>query len=172
MKIVFEIVIGVIIAIAGVYIITNFVAENIYQEDSKNITNEINIYNLTNQNITRFSIDTNEEVNYNMFIKSGSFNETKKEKLQDSHIIDIFNCGTDNYQINLTLCNIYNEREKFNYTLSPITSQCCGDGNIDEKRGEKCDGINLAGKSCLDFGLTGTGLSCNSNCDFDNSNCN
>lgn len=162
---------GVIIAIAGVYIITNFVAEKIYQEDSKNITNNINIYNLTSQNKTRFSIDTNEEVSYKMFIKSGSFNETRKGKLEKSHLIDVYTCGTNNYNINLTLCNIFNECEKYNYTLQPITNMCCGDGNIDEKRNEECDGLNLAGKSCLDFGLTGTGLSCNSSCGFDTSLC-
>ncbi len=47
----------------------------------------------------------------------------------------------------------------------------CGDGIIDP--GEQCDGSNWGDTitSCSDFGLTDGSLSCNSNCQFDTSQC-
>ncbi|MFC1648786.1 hypothetical protein ACFL1B_04985, partial [Nanoarchaeota archaeon] len=44
----------------------------------------------------------------------------------------------------------------------------CGDTVIDA--GESCDGSNLGGFGCVDWGLTGS-LSCDSSCDFDTADC-
>jgi hypothetical protein len=49
---------------------------------------------------------------------------------------------------------------------SAITN--CGDGVVDE--GEECDGSNLNGKDCTDFGFTSGTLKC-TNCTFDTSDC-
>ncbi len=46
----------------------------------------------------------------------------------------------------------------------------CGDGIIDP--GEQCDGSDWGAiSSCIDFGLSDGNLSCNSNCQFDTSQC-
>jgi len=46
----------------------------------------------------------------------------------------------------------------------------CGDGIINAI--DACDGTNLAGKSCLDFGSTDpAGLACTSTCDYDTTAC-
>jgi hypothetical protein len=46
----------------------------------------------------------------------------------------------------------------------------CGDGTINGI--EECDGGNLGGKSCLDFGASAPeGLSCSSTCSFDMTGC-
>jgi hypothetical protein len=46
----------------------------------------------------------------------------------------------------------------------------CGNGKIDS--GEDCDGTNLGGKTCKDFGFTGGTLVCKStDCTFDTSGC-
>ncbi len=45
----------------------------------------------------------------------------------------------------------------------------CGNGIIDN--GEECDGINLGGKTCANFGCTGGTLKCTSQCKFDTSSC-
>lgn len=50
----------------------------------------------------------------------------------------------------------------------PIT---CGDGVADVDQGEDCDGLDFAGKSCLDLGFEGGGLACTSACEFDTSEC-
>ena len=44
-------------------------------------------------------------------------------------------------------------------------------GNNVKETGEDCDGTDLAGKSCLDFGFTGGTLQCLPSCDFNTSNC-
>jgi len=44
-------------------------------------------------------------------------------------------------------------------------------GNNIKETGEDCDGTDLAGKNCLDFGFTGGTLQCLPSCDFDTSNC-
>jgi len=60
-------------------------------------------------------------------------------------------------------------------TVYPATCCCvvsttqCSNGNIDP--GEQCDGNDLGGKTCQDFGFTGGTLSCNSNCTFNTSGC-
>lgn len=45
----------------------------------------------------------------------------------------------------------------------------CGDGQINGV--EECDGNNLGGQNCTDFGFTGGALSCNVNCTLDLSGC-
>lgn len=46
----------------------------------------------------------------------------------------------------------------------------CGDGTVNPL--ENCDGANLNGKTCLDFGSTGkNGLACKADCSFDISKC-
>jgi len=45
----------------------------------------------------------------------------------------------------------------------------CGDGVVDGM--EECDGANLGGESCADFGLAGGQLSCDGQCRFDKSGC-
>jgi hypothetical protein len=47
----------------------------------------------------------------------------------------------------------------------------CGDGVVNGI--EACDGADLAGRSCVDFGSTDTaGLACTADCSFDKSGCN
>ncbi len=46
--------------------------------------------------------------------------------------------------------------------------EACGNGVLDP--GEQCDGTNLSGKSCLDFGYSSGNLTC-LNCSFNVSNC-
>ena len=36
---------------------------------------------------------------------------------------------------------------------------------------EQCDGLDLRGSDCTDFGFTGGTLACMANCTFDTSNC-
>ncbi len=45
----------------------------------------------------------------------------------------------------------------------------CGDGIVDED--EECDGDNLSGKSCLDWGYDKGTLSCDEDCNFDRRGC-
>ena len=57
-----------------------------------------------------------------------------------------------------------------------VTSQCIGyvicNNNGSRDTGEACDGTDLGGYTCSDFDeFTGGTLSCNSNCDFDASQC-
>ncbi len=56
------------------------------------------------------------------------------------------------------------------------TAQCtggssgfCGDGVIDV--GEQCDGTNLGGKTCSDYGFTSGSLSCTGSCTINTSGC-
>jgi hypothetical protein len=46
----------------------------------------------------------------------------------------------------------------------------CGDNNVNQIT-EDCDGIDLEGKSCMDFGCNFGTLACDANCDFSLSNC-
>ena len=45
----------------------------------------------------------------------------------------------------------------------------CGDGNVDP--GEACDGGNLNGQDCTDFGFDMGNLACTGQCQFDTSGC-
>lgn len=47
----------------------------------------------------------------------------------------------------------------------------CGNGTLERRDGEECDGHDLGGKTCLDFGCDGGILSCRPNCRFDLTNC-
>ena len=47
----------------------------------------------------------------------------------------------------------------------------CGDGIVQDTRGEQCDTNNLAGKTCQDFGFTGGSLDCKDDCTLDTSGC-
>jgi hypothetical protein len=53
-------------------------------------------------------------------------------------------------------------------TATSATATC---GNTALESGEDCDGPNLAGKSCKDFGKSGGTLACTANCTFDTSAC-
>lgn len=46
---------------------------------------------------------------------------------------------------------------------------CCGNGTIEA--GEQCDGINLNGGTCETLGFDDGTLGCDSNCDFDTTDC-
>lgn len=46
----------------------------------------------------------------------------------------------------------------------------CGDGAVDP--GEECDGNDLGGKTCGDYGHVGGTLKCNPDCSYDTSDCN
>lgn len=46
----------------------------------------------------------------------------------------------------------------------------CGNGNRESY--EDCDGADLNGQTCADFGLAGSGLACDASCNFDTSACN
>ncbi len=50
-----------------------------------------------------------------------------------------------------------------NYLTSTVRISICGNDRIDE--GEVCDGTNLAGKACQDFGYTHGELACSPSCD-------
>lgn len=52
--------------------------------------------------------------------------------------------------------------------LLPLPPVC---GNNIKERNEQCDGIDLGGKTCLDFGYSAGQLKCKSNCLFDTSQC-
>ncbi|MBI2529862.1 MAG: PKD domain-containing protein [Candidatus Diapherotrites archaeon] len=54
-------------------------------------------------------------------------------------------------------------------TSGCIKSENCGNGTINS--GETCDGSNLGGKTCSDFGFAGGTLSCSASCAIDTSNC-
>ena len=51
-------------------------------------------------------------------------------------------------------------------TAPCVTVGRCGDGTIQTAFGEQCDGANLDGQTCGDFGFHGTGLSCDGQCHF------
>jgi hypothetical protein len=55
--------------------------------------------------------------------------------------------------------------------LIDVADHCvgCGDGIV--AGGESCDGANLNGTSCSDFGFTGGALACSASCSFDTSAC-
>jgi len=55
------------------------------------------------------------------------------------------------------------------YVADPTCSTSCNNNNFIDP-GEQCDGTALGGKTCVDFGKTGTGLTCAS-CNFDTSAC-
>jgi alpha-tubulin suppressor-like RCC1 family protein len=49
----------------------------------------------------------------------------------------------------------------------------CGDGIFQSDLGEKCEGTELGGTTCLDYGhLYGGGLLCDNSCEFDTAECN
>ncbi|MBU1242590.1 DUF4215 domain-containing protein [Myxococcota bacterium] len=56
-------------------------------------------------------------------------------------------------------------------TASCVSVGSCGDGTIQTAFGEQCDGANLDGQDCGDFGHHGTGLSCDGTCQFDLTAC-
>jgi hypothetical protein len=53
--------------------------------------------------------------------------------------------------------------------ISGTVPGVCGNGILEI--GEQCDGFNLGGFSCANFGYSGGTLSCNSNCTFNTSQC-
>ncbi|MCX6742442.1 MAG: right-handed parallel beta-helix repeat-containing protein [Candidatus Pacearchaeota archaeon] len=62
------------------------------------------------------------------------------------------------------------ESEKNTLIVSPLPGPVCGNNIIEPL--EICDGSNLSGKTCLDFGYTGGSLSCHSDClSYDLSGC-
>lgn len=50
-----------------------------------------------------------------------------------------------------------------------VTTTVCGNGTIES--GEQCDGLSLAGETCISRGYTAGNLSCNANCTFNTSGC-
>lgn len=54
---------------------------------------------------------------------------------------------------------------------APRCQQLCGNNIADLETNEACDGDDLQGKSCFDFGLTNGVLRCNAECGFDLSDC-
>jgi hypothetical protein len=55
-------------------------------------------------------------------------------------------------------------------TGTATTTATCGNGKIEG--GESCDGADLSGKTCVDFGKSNpVGLACSANCTFDTSAC-
>ncbi|MBS3057544.1 MAG: PKD domain-containing protein [Candidatus Diapherotrites archaeon] len=54
-------------------------------------------------------------------------------------------------------------------TSGCIKAENCGNGTINS--GETCDGSNLGGKTCPDFGFAGGTLSCSASCAIDTGNC-
>jgi hypothetical protein len=55
-------------------------------------------------------------------------------------------------------------------TNTTTTTATCGNGKIEGN--ESCDGYDLSGKTCADFGKANpAGLACSVNCTFDTSGC-
>jgi hypothetical protein len=76
-------------------------------------------------------------------------------------------CGSNNYATAVQYTCVYG-------CLNGVCNQAptgsyCGDVVIDS--GESCDGSNLGGKSCVDFGFVSGTLACNSSCKFDTKQC-
>jgi MYXO-CTERM domain-containing protein len=60
------------------------------------------------------------------------------------------------------------------WECSGTPSSCnliCGNGTIDTGEGEQCDGTNVGGQNCSDFGYMPGPLSCDSSCQLDFSQC-
>src|SRR5262249_55355820 len=57
--------------------------------------------------------------------------------------------------------------------LCPSNAVCSNAtcGNDIAEAGEQCDGSDLNGETCTDFGFTGGALSCDGSCSFDTSGC-
>ena len=71
-----------------------------------------------------------------------------------------------------TLCVVDQATESGTDSAGSTTTEdgeFCGDGVIEGM--EACDGANLGGKNCVDFGLVGGPLSCDGQCRFDKSGC-
>jgi hypothetical protein len=61
-------------------------------------------------------------------------------------------------------------KKKSQGTAGTTATNTCGNGKIDA--GESCDGADLGGKDCLDFGKPNpAGLACTNICTFDTSAC-
>ena len=52
-----------------------------------------------------------------------------------------------------------------------VTPTLCGDGTIDFRQGEECDGSNLGSQTCTTMGYTSGTLSCDSSCQFNATLC-
>ncbi len=68
----------------------------------------------------------------------------------------------------LTLYNFIYAANNTNINATVRITIC---GNNVKEIGEQCDGTDLGGKNCLDFGFTGGTLRCIPSCDFDTSSC-
>jgi hypothetical protein len=60
-------------------------------------------------------------------------------------------------------------KKKSQGTAGTTATNTCGNGKIDA--GESCDGPDVGGKTCVDFGKNAGYLACTSNCTFDTSGC-
>ena len=68
----------------------------------------------------------------------------------------------------LTLYNFIDAANNADINTTVRITVC---GNNIKETGEQCDGTDLDGKNCLDFGFTSGILQCMSSCDFDTSSC-
>jgi hypothetical protein len=59
----------------------------------------------------------------------------------------------------------------FDFSNCVGSNNCDYDNQRDIENGEECDGSDLNLRGCGDFGLRGAGLKCNSNCQYDFSEC-
>lgn len=90
-----------------------------------------------------------------------------------------FGCGKGNLQ-NFSLCGngVVDSGETCDdgntVDSDACTAACqearCGDG-VAYQGVEECDGFDLSGMGCADFGLDGDGLTCDASCNFDTSGC-
>ena len=79
-------------------------------------------------------------------------------------------CGDGFVEVGEDDCDT-NGIDTFECNGSTCTWSQCGDGYLNLKAGEECDGSDLGSESCVSLGYTGGTLQCSAGCTYNTNNC-
>jgi len=80
-------------------------------------------------------------------------------------------CPVDSSPINGNcICDVTGNPPNLDVCPAPVI-EFCGDGTVNDAGNEQCDGSDLDGMTCVDFGFVFGDLACDDSCNFDTSGC-